>query len=47
MYKGVRVSYDHLFQGKLDVKAKLMNKYDKSKPLLYQLTYPQLYFFIK
>ena len=47
MYKGVRVSYDHLFQGKWDVKAKLMNKYDKSKPLLYQLTYPQLYFFIK
>jgi len=34
----LRVSYDHLFQGKWDVKAKLMNKYDKSKPLLYQLT---------
>ena len=43
----LRVSYDHLFQGKWDVKAKLMNKYDKSKPLLYQLTYPQLYFLYK
>ena len=40
----LRVSYDHLFQGKWDVKAKLMNKYDKNKPLLYQLTYPQLYY---
>ena len=43
----LRVSYDHLFQGKWDVKAKLMNKYDKNKPLLYQLTYPQLYFLYK
>jgi len=40
----LRVSYDHLFQGKWDVKAKAMNKYDDSKPLLYQLTYPQLYY---
>jgi hypothetical protein len=40
----LRVSYDHLFQGKWDVKAKVMNKYDKNKPLLYQLTYPQLYY---
>ena len=43
----LRVSYDHLFQGKWDVKAKLMNKYDKGSPLLYQLTYPQLYFLYK
>ena len=40
----LRVSYDHLFQGKWDVKAKLMNKYDKDKPLIHQLTYPQLYY---
>jgi hypothetical protein len=40
----LRVTYDHLFQGKWDVKANLMNKYDKNKPLLYQLTFPQLYF---
>jgi hypothetical protein len=40
----LRVAYDHLFQGKWDVKAKLMNKYDKNKPLLYQLTFPQLYY---
>ena len=40
----LRVSYDHLFQGKWDVKAKLMNKYEKTKPLIHQLTYPQLYF---
>ena len=43
----LRVSYDYLFQGKWNVKAKLMNKYDESKPLLYQLTYPQLYFLYK
>ena len=43
----LRVSYDHLYQGKWDVKAKLMNKYNESKPLLYQLTYPQLYFLYK
>ena len=24
-----------------------MNKYDKNKPLLYQLTYPQLFFLYK
>jgi hypothetical protein len=30
----LRVSYDHLFQGKWDIKAKLMNKYDNKKPLL-------------
>ncbi len=40
----LRVAYDHLFQGKWDVKAKLMNKYDKDEPLLYQLTFPQLYY---
>jgi len=40
----LRISYDHLFQGVWNIKAKLMNKYDKNKPLLYQLTYPQLYF---
>ena len=40
----LRVSYDYLFQGKWDIKAKLMNKYEKNKPLLYQLTYPQLYY---
>jgi hypothetical protein len=40
----LRVSYDHLFQGKWNTKAPAMNKYDKSKPLLYQLTYPQLYY---
>jgi len=40
----LRVSYDTLFQGKWDVKAKMMNKYDKNKPLISQLTYPQLYY---
>jgi hypothetical protein len=40
----LRISYDCLFQGKWNIKAKLMNKYDKNKPLLYQLTYPQLYY---
>ena len=40
----LRVSYDHLFQGKWDVKAKLMNKYENNKPLIHQLTYPQLYY---
>lgn len=40
----LRVSYDCLFQGKWDEKAKYMNKYDKSIPLINQLTYPQLYF---
>jgi hypothetical protein len=40
----LRVSYDHLFQGKWNVNAKLMNKFDPKKPLLYQLTYPQLFF---
>ena len=40
----LRVSYDHLFQGKWDVKAMLMNKYEKNKPLIHQLTYPQLYY---
>jgi hypothetical protein len=43
----LRVSYDHLFQGKWDFKAKFMNKYDSNKPLLHQLTYPQLYFIYK
>jgi len=43
----LRVSYDYLFQGKWDVKAKLMNKFDSGKPLLYQLTYPQLYYIDK
>ena len=40
----LRVSYDNLFQGKWDTKAKRMNKYDKTKPLIEQLTYPQLYY---
>lgn len=40
----LRVSYDNLFQGKWDVKAKMMNKFDKNKPLIEQLTYPQLYY---
>jgi len=40
----LRVIYDHLFQGKWDVKAKMMNKFDSKKPLINQLTYPQLYF---
>ena len=43
----LRVSYDHLFQGKWDIKAKMMNVFDKTKPLLYQLTYPQLFFVYK
>ena len=43
----LRVSYDNLFQGKWDVKAKMMNKFDSKKPLLYQLTYPQLFFVYK
>jgi hypothetical protein len=40
----LRVSYDNLFQGKWNTKAKMMNKYDKNKPLIEQLTYPQLYY---
>jgi hypothetical protein len=40
----LRVIYDHLFQGKWDIKAKMMNKFVSNKPLLSQLTYPQLYF---
>jgi hypothetical protein len=40
----LRISYDTLFQGKWNIKAKLMNKYDKNKPLIEQLTYPQLYY---
>jgi hypothetical protein len=40
----LRVSYDNLFQGKWDAKAKYMNKYNKSAPLINQLTYPQLYY---
>jgi hypothetical protein len=43
----LRVSYDNLFQGKWDVKAKMMNKFDKNKPLIEQLTYPQLYYVYK
>lgn len=43
----LRICYDHLFQGKWDVKAKMMNKYNKSKPLIYQLTFPQLYYTYK
>jgi hypothetical protein len=43
----LRVSYDNLFQGKWDIKAKLMNKFDSGKPLLYQLTFPQLYYVYK
>ena len=40
----LRVSYDQLFQGKWNVKAKYMNNYTPSKPLIEQLTYPQLYY---
>jgi hypothetical protein len=43
----LRICYDHLFQGKWDVKAKMMNKYNKNKPLIYQLTFPQLYYIYK
>ena len=38
------MSYDNLFQGKWNIKDKMMNKYDKNKPLIEQLTYPQLYY---
>lgn len=40
----LRISYDTLFQGKWNTKAKMMNKFDKNKPLMEQLTYPQLYY---
>lgn len=40
----LRVSYDCLFQGKWNIKAKYMNKYNSSEPLINQLTFPQLYF---
>ena len=40
----LRVSYDYLFQGKWDIKAKFMNKYNPTEPLINQLTFPQLYF---
>lgn len=40
----LRVSYDCLFQGKWNTKAKFMNKYNPSEPLINQLTFPQLYF---
>jgi hypothetical protein len=40
----LRIIYDHLFQGQWNVKAKMMNKFVSTKPLLNQLTYPQLYF---
>lgn len=43
----LRVSYDHLFQGKWNIKAKFMNKFDSNKPLLFQLTFPQLFFLYK
>ena len=43
----LRICYDHLFQGKWDIKAKMMNKYNKNKPLIYQLTFPQLYYIYK
>jgi hypothetical protein len=43
----LRICYDHLFQGKWDVKAKMMNKYNKNKSLIYQLTFPQLYYIYK
>lgn len=43
----LRVAYDHLFQGKWDVRAKLMNHYDSRKPILYQFTFPQLFFIKK
>lgn len=40
----LRVSYDCLFQGEWDIKAKYMNKYNPLEPLINQLTFPQLYF---
>jgi hypothetical protein len=40
----LRVTYDHLFQGKWDIKAKMMNDYNKNEPLIHQLTFPQLFF---
>lgn len=40
----LRVGYDCLFQGNWKIKAKFMNKYNPSEPLLNQLTFPQLYF---
>lgn len=43
----LRVSYDFLFQGKWDIKAKLMNTYNENEPLINQLTFPQLYFLQK
>lgn len=43
----LRVSYDNLFQGKWDVKAKMMNKFNKNRPLIEQLTFPQLYYVYK
>ena len=43
----LRVSYDNLFQGKWDVKAIMMNKFDKNRPLIEQLTFPQLYYVYK
>jgi hypothetical protein len=42
--KILAVSYDTLFQGKWDIKAKMMNKFNKNKPMMEQLTYPQLYY---
>jgi len=43
----LRVSYDNLFQGKWDVKAIMMNKFNKNRPLIEQLTFPQLYYVYK
>lgn len=43
----LRISYDNLFQGKWDVKAIMMNKFNKNRPLIEQLTFPQLYYVYK
>ena len=43
----LRIAYDNLFQGRWDVKARMMNKYNKNEPLLHQLTFPQLFFVYK
>ena len=43
----LRICYDHLFQGKWNVKAEMMNKYNKKEALIHQLTFPQLYYIYK
>jgi len=40
----LRIAYDCLFQGNWKIKAKFMNKYNPSKSLINQLTFPQLFY---